>query len=42
MLRLNKIGDAIDSVEGYRTQHGRWRPKDFILKADAFVVACGS
>ena len=41
MSRLNKIGDAIGSV-AVIAQHGRWRPKDFILKADAFVVACGS
>ena len=42
VLRLNKIGDAIDSVAVIARNTGAGGQKDFILKADAFVVACGS
>ena len=42
VLRLNKIGDAIDSVAVIARKTGAGGQKDFILKADAFVVACGS
>jgi D-amino-acid dehydrogenase len=41
VLRLNKIGDAIDSVAVMaRAPNGL--KKDFLLQADAVVVACGS
>ena len=42
VLRLNKIGDAIDSVAVIARNTGAGGQKDFILKGDAFVVACGS
>ena len=41
VLRLNKIGDAIDSVAVIARNTGAGGQKDFILKGDAFVVACG-
>ncbi len=42
VLRLNKIGNAIDSVAVMARQSGAGGRKDFILKGDAIVVACGS
>src|SRR3989344_4805771 len=42
VLRLNKIGNAIDSVAVMPKQTSAGGKKDFILKADAVVVACGS
>jgi len=42
VLRLHKIGDAIDSVAVMPRATASGSQKDFILKADAFVVACGS
>ena len=42
VLRLNKIGNAIDSVAVMPKQSSAGGKKDFILKADAVVVACGS
>ena len=42
VLRLNTIGDAIDSVAVCARQTSAGGRKDFILKGDAIVVACGS
>jgi len=42
VLRLNKIGNAIDSVAVMPNSTSASGKKDFILKADAIVVACGS
>jgi hypothetical protein len=42
VLRLNKIGNAIDSVAVMPISTSASGKKDFILKADAIVVACGS
>ena len=42
VLRLNTIGDAIDSVAVCARQTSPGGRKDFILKGDAIVVACGS
>jgi len=42
VLRLNKIGNAIDSVAVMPNSTTASGKKDFILKADAIVVACGS
>lgn len=42
VLRLNKIGDAIDSVAVMARGEANGLKKDFLLKADAVVVACGS
>ena len=42
VLRLNKIGNAIDSVAVCARQTSAGGRKDFILKGDAIVVACGS
>jgi D-amino-acid dehydrogenase len=42
VLHLNKIGNAIDSVALISNQTSGSSRKDFILKGDAIVVACGS
>jgi len=42
VLHLNKIGNAIDSVALMSNQTSGSSRKDFILKGDAIVVACGS
>lgn len=43
VLRLNKIGDAVDSVAVLaREAGGAAGRRDFHLKADAIVVACGA
>jgi D-amino-acid dehydrogenase len=42
VLRLNRIGGAIDSVAVMSRQSSANGKKDFILKGDAIVVACGS
>ncbi|MDF1483929.1 D-amino acid dehydrogenase [Ramlibacter sp. H39-3-26] len=42
VVRLDKRGDAIDSVAIRAMNTGATAQKDQILKADAFVVACGS
>lgn len=42
VLRLNKIGDTIDSVAVMARGGANGLKKDFLLKADAVVVACGS
>lgn len=42
VLRLHRIGGAIDSVAVMPRNTAPGSRKDFILKADAFVVACGS
>ena len=42
VLHLNKIGNAIDSVAVMERESRTGGKKDFILKADAVVVACGS
>ena len=42
VLRLNKIGDTIDSVAVMARSGANGLRKDFLLQADAVVVACGS
>ncbi len=42
VLRLNKIGDTIDSVAVMARGGANGLKKDFLLKADVVVVACGS
>lgn len=42
VLRLNKIGDTIDSVAVMARGGAGGLKKDFLLQADAVVVACGS
>ena len=42
VLRLNKVGDAIDSVAVIDCPPSARGQKDQILKADAIVVACGA
>ncbi|CAN7685242.1 D-amino acid dehydrogenase [Acidovorax sp. LjRoot118] len=42
VLRLNKIGDTIDSVAVMARSGANGLKKDFLLQADAVVAACGS
>ena len=42
IARLNRSGDAIESVAIHANQTGAKGQKEQILKADAIVVACGS
>ena len=42
ILRLNTIGNAIDSVAVMPRQSSALGKKDIVLKGDAVVVACGS
>ena len=41
-MRLNKVGDAIESIAVNTDKTAAGRQKDQLLTADAFVVACGS